>query len=178
MRCDLSRLLSRKITKRVHSSKPASLNHPIHENVLFTNLLRSARCVFNLFVLEHDDSIYSLVHLCVYALHIAGQCDSTRSRSHCQSSDPPCSVSTRGQGFSVRLNRFTPFLSCFGGIYSSFVRFLLSLKVFGNLGKQSCLFLDLEKKTKTKNNNTETRVALYVFKINLFFTGCHSQGFV
>ena len=29
MRCDLSRLLSRKITKRTHSSKPASLNRPI-----------------------------------------------------------------------------------------------------------------------------------------------------
>ena len=29
MRCDLSRLLARKITKRIHSSKPASLNRPI-----------------------------------------------------------------------------------------------------------------------------------------------------
>ena len=29
VRCDLSRLLSRKITKRIHSSKPASLNRPI-----------------------------------------------------------------------------------------------------------------------------------------------------
>ena len=27
--CDLSRLLARKITKRIHSNKPASLNHPI-----------------------------------------------------------------------------------------------------------------------------------------------------
>ena len=27
--CDLSRLLARKITKHIHSSKPASLNHPI-----------------------------------------------------------------------------------------------------------------------------------------------------
>ena len=30
VRCDLSRLLSRKITKRIHSSKPASLNRPIN----------------------------------------------------------------------------------------------------------------------------------------------------
>ena len=29
MRCDLSRLLCWKITKRIHSSKPALLNHPI-----------------------------------------------------------------------------------------------------------------------------------------------------
>ena len=29
VRCDLSRLLARKITKRIHSSKPASLNRPI-----------------------------------------------------------------------------------------------------------------------------------------------------
>ena len=29
VRCDLSQLLARKITKRIHSSKPASLNHPI-----------------------------------------------------------------------------------------------------------------------------------------------------
>ena len=29
MRCDLSQLLSRKITKRIQSSKPASLNRPI-----------------------------------------------------------------------------------------------------------------------------------------------------
>ena len=28
--CDLSRLLARKITKRIHSSKPALLNRPIH----------------------------------------------------------------------------------------------------------------------------------------------------
>ena len=48
MRCDLSQLLARKITKRIHSSKLASLNHPIRctlsshlcqthsESVLFT----------------------------------------------------------------------------------------------------------------------------------------------
>ena len=29
VRCDLSRLLARKITKRIHCSKPASLNRPI-----------------------------------------------------------------------------------------------------------------------------------------------------
>ena len=29
VRCDLSRLLARKITKRIHSSKPATLNRPI-----------------------------------------------------------------------------------------------------------------------------------------------------
>ena len=29
-RCDLSRLLARKITKGIHSCKPASLNRPIH----------------------------------------------------------------------------------------------------------------------------------------------------
>ena len=29
VRCNLLRLLARKITKRIHSSKPASLNHPI-----------------------------------------------------------------------------------------------------------------------------------------------------
>ena len=29
VRCDLSRRLARKITKRIHSSKPASLNRPI-----------------------------------------------------------------------------------------------------------------------------------------------------
>ena len=28
VRCDLSRLLARKVTKRINSSKPASLNHP------------------------------------------------------------------------------------------------------------------------------------------------------
>ena len=32
VRCDLSRLLVRKITKRIHSSKPASLNRPIGES--------------------------------------------------------------------------------------------------------------------------------------------------
>ena len=34
VRCDLSRLLTRKITKRIHSSKPTSLNRPIPK-VLF-----------------------------------------------------------------------------------------------------------------------------------------------
>ena len=29
VRCDLTRLLARKITKRIHPSKPASLNRPI-----------------------------------------------------------------------------------------------------------------------------------------------------
>ena len=33
MRCDLSRLLVRKITKRFHSSKAASLNRPITNTV-------------------------------------------------------------------------------------------------------------------------------------------------
>ena len=33
MRCDLSRLLSRKITKHIHSSKPASLNCPIVQHL-------------------------------------------------------------------------------------------------------------------------------------------------
>ena len=37
MRCNLAWLLSRKITKHVHSSKPASLNRPIaHARSLFT----------------------------------------------------------------------------------------------------------------------------------------------
>ena len=108
--------------------------------------------------------LFRVLCTCV-SMHIAGQCDSTRSRSHCQSSDPPCSVSTRGQGFSVCLNCFSSFLSCFGGIYSSFIWFLWSLKVFGNLGKQSCLFLDPEK----KRGKTETRVAVYVFNFLNFF---------
>ena len=38
MRCDLSWLLSRKITKRIHSSKPASLNRPIAYKAKFTQL--------------------------------------------------------------------------------------------------------------------------------------------
>ena len=33
VRCDLSRLLARKITKRIHSSKPASLNRPIYISI-------------------------------------------------------------------------------------------------------------------------------------------------
>ena len=34
VRCDLSRLLARKITKRIHSSKPASLNRPVYKPVV------------------------------------------------------------------------------------------------------------------------------------------------
>ena len=34
VRCDLSRLLSRKITKRIHSSKPASLNRLIGDQLV------------------------------------------------------------------------------------------------------------------------------------------------
>ena len=33
VRCDLLRLLAQKITKRIHSSKPASLNRPIHTHM-------------------------------------------------------------------------------------------------------------------------------------------------
>ena len=35
--CDLSRLLARKITKGIHSCKPASLNRPIHNTLVRTH---------------------------------------------------------------------------------------------------------------------------------------------
>ena len=41
-RCDLSRLLARKITKGIHLCKPASLNHPILRLILF--LMRVKNC--------------------------------------------------------------------------------------------------------------------------------------
>ena len=41
VRCDLSRHLARKITKRIHSNKPVSLNRPVYkeatEAIIFIN---------------------------------------------------------------------------------------------------------------------------------------------
>ena len=42
MRCDLSRLLARKITKRIHSSKPASPNRPIERQFANNSKLYTA----------------------------------------------------------------------------------------------------------------------------------------
>ena len=41
VRCDLSRHLARKITKRIHSSKPASLNRPILQTQINTTIPRT-----------------------------------------------------------------------------------------------------------------------------------------
>ena len=58
VRCDLSRLLARKITKRIHSSKPASLNHPIP---LLSSITSTSKIPCSLSGLEHaHTSIHSL----------------------------------------------------------------------------------------------------------------------
>ena len=84
MRCDLSRLLSRKITKRIHSSKPASLNRPIHytflhytphTSSLHTTHFLTIHYTLPYYILHTLFSHYNYIlphyttHFCQYTLH-------------------------------------------------------------------------------------------------------------
>ena len=62
MCCDLSRLLAQKITKRIHSSKPASLNHPIHGHPCFL-LPKNRKEKMSPDFLSHAFFLHSQTHL-------------------------------------------------------------------------------------------------------------------
>ena len=58
VRCNLSRLLSRKITKRIHSSKPASLNRPIKKDFLSKKVRKQKICNTSEYSLWNHYKIY------------------------------------------------------------------------------------------------------------------------